>query len=218
MFKNKRSENSSANTETNDARSNHSYRAHLQASPTKSSLKTSSHNYSENALSSGSINTNAHQRPTTSSTTNAANKKKRVSRSTNPEVGSVISKARLSATVNKKFINEDGNFQCTLCPYISKYITHFEMHMKHSHPGVPIFLCEICGFETKAKNYLTVHVMNHLGLKPYKCSECDYASPRKEYLDLHLKRHFKVYCFQCIYCPYTTYRQDYLARHVSEKH
>lgn len=60
--------------------------------------------------------------------------------------------------------------------------------------------CNICGYISKNKSYLPVHMRKHNGKRPYGCKFCKKWFTRNYHLKCHMKTHRKLFPFQCSNC------------------
>ena len=59
------------------------------------------------------------------------------------------------------------------------------------------FSCAECGFSSRYKHNLTVHMRKHTGQRPYKCDKCKYSAAQGGNLATHLKTHSNERNFKC---------------------
>jgi len=117
---------------------------------------------------------------------------------------------------------KDKPFKCKECDnsYINK--SELDMHFKYRHSkDVDIKICHLCGYETKYKEALKVHIKTtHENITRFSCTECD----KKFYAKSHLKRHIKaahrksIECIKCVTCGLELKTESALLKHKNKVH
>jgi len=117
---------------------------------------------------------------------------------------------------------KDKPFKCKECDnsYINK--SELDMHFKYRHSkDVDIKICHLCGYETKYKEALKVHIkITHENITRFSCAECD----KKFYAKSHLKRHIKaahrksIEGIKCVTCGLELKTGSALLKHKNKVH
>ena len=98
--------------------------------------------------------------------------------------------------------DENGDWHCELCGYITKMRSQLNEHRRIVHENKKLFKCEKCPAAYNTLSNLEMHVKNiHEGVK-YKCDLCDESFTLKKNVGRHKKRvHTKnrplVKCEKC---------------------
>lgn len=79
-------------------------------------------------------------------------------------------------------------------------------------------LCDICGHQTKFKNYLYCHMKNKHIKKPCKCLTCGKIFERAVNLEAHLVTHRDNGGFECSICGAVLKRYKGLCCHIERYH
>lgn len=54
--------------------------------------------------------------------------------------------------------------------------------------GERVYVCDVCGYETRYKNVVTDHVRKHTGERPFACPYCSFRCSQKPNWRRHIRR------------------------------
>ncbi|XP_077547292.1 uncharacterized protein LOC144159582 isoform X2 [Haemaphysalis longicornis] len=83
--------------------------------------------------------------------------------------------------------SQQGKFSCEVCPYVTKYKSHFEQHIR-VHTGEKPFKCDICSRAFSQLSTLKEHKHSHMGEK-VTCEVCSLELSSNRSLKRHMRRH-----------------------------
>lgn len=86
-------------------------------------------------------------------------------------------------------------------------------HKRMVHTLDRNYVCEMCGFRTKAKPALIVHKRSHTGEKPFACKDCDRRFASQSLLGEHKAMHLTDRPHKCEVCGATFARHKALYHH-----
>ena len=116
----------------------------------------------------------------------------------------------------------DKSYPCSKCDkvFLSKeYLLqkHEQLHLEYE----PL-KCNVCGFETRYKNYLQTHIKRvheNSSRKIFKCEYCETSLSSKDYLIYHMKTiHIKERSYSCSICEFQTNHGSSLKKHNDLAH
>jgi len=112
---------------------------------------------------------------------------------------------------------ENANFSCKKCTFITKTNYHLMEHKRLDHQE-QIFSCSECSFNGNSLYHLKRHnEMFHEGVK-YSCNICDYKARRPDKLKFHKQSKHEGIFFPCNECDYKASRKDHLKAHIIRIH
>jgi len=100
-----------------------------------------------------------------------------------------------------------ANIPCPRCGKMHRNEDHLEKHIMVEHEGIKPYLCDICGYDTKLKVKMDLHMAtkhNEDKVMSYVCEVCDYKCGNQ----LHLRAHLQIVHlegltpFECGVCQY----------------
>ncbi|XP_078583584.1 uncharacterized protein LOC144866176 isoform X1 [Branchiostoma floridae x Branchiostoma japonicum] len=78
-----------------------------------------------------------------------------------------------------------------------------------------VYVCEGCGYRTRCRSTMEVHVRIHTGEKPFGCCLCSYRTTCEKYLRTHMQKHTGLESpYVCEHCGYTTGSKPALIGHI----
>ncbi|CAH1250535.1 ZNF554 [Branchiostoma lanceolatum] len=79
-----------------------------------------------------------------------------------------------------------------------------------------VYVCEECGYRTRGKSTMIIHIRTHTGEKPFGCCLCSHRTTSEKNLRHHMqKRHTGLEKpYVCEYCGYTTGTKSALVKHI----
>ncbi|KAL8183058.1 UNVERIFIED_CONTAM: hypothetical protein K2H54_013712 [Gekko kuhli] len=86
-----------------------------------------------------------------------------------------------------------------------------------THSDDKNYMCTECGYVTKWKHYLNVHMRKHTGDLRYQCNQCPYRCHRADQLSSHKLRH-QGKSLICEVCGFACKRKYELQKHMRAKH
>ncbi|KAG9349427.1 hypothetical protein JZ751_027870, partial [Albula glossodonta] len=95
--------------------------------------------------------------------------------------------------------------QCNFCPFTTFNPVEFDEHVGRLHANEKIHHCPQCNFVTAHKRVLGRHMLLH--------TECGYVTKWKHYLNVHMRKHAGDLRYQCNQCSYRCHRADQLSSH-----
>ena len=116
-----------------------------------------------------------------------------------------------------KEIQENANFSCKKCPFITKTNYNFMEHKRIDHQE-QIFSCSECSFNGNSLYHLKRHIdAFHEDVK-YSCNICEYKARRPDKLKFHKQSKHEGIFFPCEQCDYKASRKDHLKTHSIRIH
>ncbi|KAG5895336.1 hypothetical protein JTB14_003134 [Gonioctena quinquepunctata] len=99
-------------------------------------------------------------------------------------------------------------------------------HILKHHPHIAhtitskIHSCDICGFKSVSKSYLTSHKYQHdkENAPKFHCSQCEFSSNWKDSLRMHSLSHLDGNPYVCSECKKGFKRKDHLYSHILRGH
>ncbi|CAH1246270.1 ZNF407 [Branchiostoma lanceolatum] len=117
--------------------------------------------------------------------------------------------------------DQDHSYGCGGCAFKSKWNRSWRKHMQRKHGMVKrsvyhqlMYQCGECGYTTKARKAINMHIRKHSGERPFKCSYCNYAAKDKSTLRRHSKCHTGSGQFTCEICNFSTSQKTTLGKHM----
>ncbi|KAI8487088.1 hypothetical protein Bbelb_351580 [Branchiostoma belcheri] len=78
-----------------------------------------------------------------------------------------------------------------------------------------VYVCEDCGYRSKSRCHMIVHIRKHTGEKPFGCCLCSYRGTSEKNLRTHMQKHIGLESpHVCEYCGYTTGSRNALVKHI----
>ena len=114
-------------------------------------------------------------------------------------------------------------YECHVCSYTSKKISHLKRHLSHIHDiGVKWHYCNLCDSKFKDKTNFKRHLSNihDIDVTWFKCDHCDSKFKDKSSLNRHLSNihDIGVVWFKCDHCDSKFKEKNTLNRHMAYKH
>ncbi len=129
-------------------------------------------------------------------------------------------------------VTECDNYECDVCH--RNFVTEIQLstHLWQAHisnvsgSGTPgriagrkTYRCPFCGYHSRYKQNVVVHIRRHTGEKPFKCSVCHYASPDLSTLYSHMwTKHPDAKPFKCDVCNENFVTPRQLRYHLQRRH
>ncbi|KAI8521957.1 hypothetical protein Bbelb_017110 [Branchiostoma belcheri] len=117
--------------------------------------------------------------------------------------------------------DQDHSYGCGGCAFKSKWNRSWRKHMQRKHGMLKqsvyhqlMYQCGECGYTTKARKAINMHIRKHSGERPFKCSQCNYAAKDKSTLRRHSKCHGGGGRFTCEICNFSTSQKTTLGKHM----
>lgn len=102
-------------------------------------------------------------------------------------------------------------FECYLC-HIQYYKQELPAHIKATHCGEKVHVCQMCGKKFATKHYFDKHIAFHSAERQLQCLICGRHFLRKDALKQHIDTH--VTSYQCKFCPKTLSTKAILKTHL----
>ena len=107
------------------------------------------------------------------------------------------------------------NFQCSICPVVSKSNYALDLHVKVVHFKVKEHECKICNSKFGRIGHLKVHETTHYATeKTFKCNICQSMFKSAGSLSMHQKLH-RGPSFFCILCKKGFYSNYQIKEHMN---
>ncbi|KAK0048850.1 zinc finger protein 841 [Biomphalaria pfeifferi] len=113
----------------------------------------------------------------------------------------------------KRYLRGPKQFTCTVCPYVSKKLSHLKRHM-YCHTTERPFKCGHCEYTSKTEENLRRHMKRHSGTKPLICKLCSYSCFELGDMNQHLLIHTDFKAFKCPLCDYSARKKYHLNEHI----
>ena len=116
-----------------------------------------------------------------------------------------------------------ANIPCPRCGKMHRNEDHLEKHIMVEHEGIKPYLCDICGYDTKLKVKMDLHMAtkhNEDKILSYVCEVCDYKCSNQ----LHLRAHLQIVHlegltpFECGVCQYQCRKRASVVKHMKIVH
>ncbi|XP_037935731.1 zinc finger protein 664-like [Teleopsis dalmanni] len=126
-----------------------------------------------------------------------------------------VYKSRAGLHVHKYNHSDVRKFACDVENCSKSYFSPklLQAHKRIVHRADYYFVCETCGYRTKKKNYLVVHVRSHTGEKPFICTECNKGFASQALLTEHKPIHSSERPHKCQECGATFVTSKSLYHH-----
>ena len=107
---------------------------------------------------------------------------------------------------------------CNICGYTTKFRSYLSRHM-HVHSDTRAYTCSICGSKFKTQSAYLLHMRErHGGQVRYTCQICVAEFAQQRTLDRHMLCHKDEKPFACSQCGYSCRRKQDLVCHVAAMH
>jgi KRAB domain-containing zinc finger protein len=95
-------------------------------------------------------------------------------------------------------VHSDTKFKCNVCTSVFKTQKNLKLHsLKHSLGNAKLFLCVVCGFNTKYRQQYNDHVRSHLATRDLICDHCNKRFIKKTLLAIHIQTHLSARNYVC---------------------
>ncbi|XP_059353291.1 zinc finger protein 33A-like [Daphnia carinata] len=145
-----------------------------------------------------------------------------------------IHTTRRRRKIQKNSTKEAGKFNCTVCPFNTKWLAALKGHLRtHTQQNLfspttassasssesplnksAVFTCLLCPYSTKWKNNLKMHVTRMHKKKRCKCTTCGRIFGNVFVLQSHQKNHLLVKKFNCTICNYASSQKGHMEKHM----
>lgn len=122
--------------------------------------------------------------------------------------------AMLKKHVQHIHINE-RNFLCPICDFAAKSKEYLNRHMlRHDNSDENKIECTVCKKLLKTRNSFKIHMKRHEDDRKFQCSLCDKKYVVKSQLDIHFRIHTGFKPFACRFCGKQFRKADPFKNHV----
>lgn len=125
-----------------------------------------------------------------------------------------ITETKFSFQIFYQFHLEIPMHKCPCCMEKFSKARDMNQHVKEMHPEYKPFVCEVCGFSTKANFDLYAHMRVHTGRKDSKCDICGQLFSTTSARNKHMAIHTGVKNYHCQHCDTHFSHPSTLRRHL----
>jgi KRAB domain-containing zinc finger protein len=135
------------------------------------------------------------------------------------DVGSTQTTTNRNRSTDHVDPDEETKYKCTIagCGFETKYRNALKLHIS-THTGEKPYACETCSYRTASWSNLKRHLLTHSDEKPYVCQICGYQAARPDYLDHHLSMHNRDDSHVCQTCGFLAATKGSLKMHIRVSH
>ena len=135
-----------------------------------------------------------------------------------PECGKIMKAHNLKIHMMRVHDKGDDTYQCSVCPFSTKWQTGLRIHIRKEHAG-NLEECSKCGFKTKNKANLRAHIRRIHEPHSFPCDRCDKCFKTSDKMQRHvLAVHENQREYSCIICEKAFQHKDKLIRHQNGVH
>ncbi|XP_033740515.1 uncharacterized protein LOC117327567 [Pecten maximus] len=115
-------------------------------------------------------------------------------------------------------LNDDGDFVCGVCDYITPKKANWYKHKK-KHMAQKPHCCGQCGYQAATSSNLKRHLAIHDDIRDFQCEFCFMTFRQKIHLERHVKYRHEVKKVKCPLCDYVCANENPdLKVHIKRRH